>query len=277
MSFKQDDTITITYDTEGVYRVTINTKGNDGTQYINIEHSVEKGWKYLPDKDQIMYEFTNKDVNSMNGNYVTFPEFHTIKGQRLIHMVLNGITIAGAGNIGGVEVPTEKNKPLATRAGIFDLDITMTGDYGLEHSSCSYAYQIEAKSSSGKWTDFNFDLAPHATKKQALTVRLYTNQKRSGEGLDVVMWDRETKQLVPVNDNDTFDMEPIKEGLLKTPRNVRIFFGKCKNGYEFTNTQVSCKKIGTNTLDDLNSDSACGPISEMNETSLGEGKTTFNI
>lgn len=277
MSFKQDDTITITYDTEGVYRVTINTKGNDGTQYINIEHSVEKGWKYLPDKDQIMYEFTNKDVNSMNGNYVTFPEFHTIKGQRLIHMVLNGITIAGAGNIGGVEVPTEKNKSLATRAGIFDLDITMTGDYGLEHSSCSYAYQIEAKSSSGKWTDFNFDLAPHATKKQALTVRLYTNQKRSGEGLDVVMWDRETKQLVPVNDNDTFDMEPIKEGLLKTPRNVRIFFGKCKNGYEFTNTQVSCKKIGTNTLDDLNSDSACGPISEMNETSLGEGKTTFNI
>ena len=276
MSFKQDDTITITYDTEGVYRVTINTKGNDGTQYIHIEHSVEKGWKYLPDKDQIMYEFTNKDVNSMNGNYVTFPEFHTIKGQRLIHMVLNGITIAGAGNIGGVEVPTEINKPLATRAGIFDLDIKMTEDYGLSHKSCSYAYQIQAKSSSGKWTDLNFDLAPHATKEQALTVRLYTNQKRSGEGLDVVMWDRETKQLVPVNDNDTFDMEPIKEGL-KTPRNVRIFFGKCKNGYEFTNNQVSCKKIGTNTLDDSNSDAAWGSISEMNETSLGEGKTTFNI
>ena len=276
MSFKQDDTITITYDTEGVYRVTINTKGNDGTQYINIEHSVEKGWKYLPDKDQIMYEFTNKDVNSISGNYVTFPEFHTIKGQRLIHMVLNGITIAGAGNIGGVEVPTDINTPLATRAGIFDLDIKMTEDYGPSHKSCSYAYQIQAKSPSGKWTDFNFDLAPHATKEQALTVRLYTNQKRSGEGLDVVMWDRENKQLVPVNDNDTFDMEPIKEGF-KTPRNVRIFFGKCKNGYEFTNNQVSCKKIGTNTLDDSNSDSACGPISEMNETSLGEGKTTFNI
>ena len=276
MSFKQDDTITITYDTEGVYRVTINTKGNDGTQYINIEHSVEKGWKYLPDKDQIMYEFTNKDVNSMNGNYVTFPEFHTIKGQRLIHMVLNGITIAGAGNIGGVEVPTDINTPLATRAGIFDLDIKMTEDYGLSHKSCSYAYQIQAKSSSGKWTDLNFDLAPHATKEQALTVRLYTNQKRSGEGLDVVMWDREKRQLVPVNDNDTFDMEPIKEGF-KTPRNVRIFFGKCKNGYEFTNNQVSCKKIGTNTLDDSNSDAAWGSISEMNETSLGEGKTTFNI
>lgn len=276
MSFKQDDTITITYDTEGVYRVTINTKGNDGTQYINIEHSVAEGWKYLPDKDQIMYEFTNKDVNSISGNYVTFPEFHTIKGQRLIHMVLNGITIAGAGNIGGVEVPTDKKTPLATRAGIFDLDITMTEDYGWDHPSCSYAYQIQAKSPSGKWTDFNFDLAPHATKEQALTVRLYTNNKRSGEGLDVVMWDREKRQLVPVNDNDTFDMEPIKEGF-KTPRNVRIFFGKCKNGYEFTNNQVSCKKLGTNTLDDLNSDSACGPISEMNETSLGEGKTTFNI
>ena len=276
ISFKQDDTITITYDTEGVYRVTINTRGNDGTEYIHIEHSVENGWTYLQDKNQIVYEFTNEDVNSMNGNSVTFPEFHTIKGQRLIHMVLNGITIAGAGNIGGVEVPTEINKPLATRAGIFDLDIKMTEDYGLSHKSCSYAYQIQAKSSSGKWTDFNFDLAPHATKEQALTVRLYTNQKRSGEGLDVVMWDREKRQLVPVNDNDTFDMEPIKEGL-KTPRNVRIFFGKCKNGYEFTNQQVSCKKIGTNTLDDSNSDAAWGSISEMNETSLGEGKTTFNI
>lgn len=276
ISFKQDDTITITYDTEGVYRVTINTRGNDGTEYIHIEHSVENGWTYLQDKNQIVYEFTNEDVNSMNGNSVTFPEFHTIKGQRLIHMVLNGITIAGAGNIGGVEVPTEKNTPLATRAGIFDLDIKMTEDYGLSHKSCSYAYQIQAKSSSGKWTDFNFDLAPHATKEQALTVRLYTNQKRSGEGLDVVMWDREKRQLVPVNDNDTFDMEPIKEGL-KTPRNVRIFFGKCKNGYEFTNQQVSCKKIGTNTLDDSNSDAAWGSISEMNETSLGEGKTTFNI
>ena len=275
MSFKQDDTITITYDTEGVYRVTINTKGNDGTEYINIEHSVEEGWKYLKDKDQIMYEFTNKDVNSMNG-YVTFPEFHTIKGQRLIHMVLNGITIAGAGNIGGVEVPTDIKTPLATRAGIFDLDIKMTEDYGPSHKSCSYAYQIQAKSPSGKWTDFNFDLAPHATKEQALTVRLYTNQKRSGEGLDVVMWDRETKQLVPVNDNDTFDMEPIKEGI-KTPRNVRIFFGKCKNGYEFTNNQVSCKKIGINTVVDSNSAAAWGSISEMKETSLGEGKTTFNI
>ena len=68
-----------------------------------------------------------------------------------------------------------------------------------------------------------------------MTVRLYTNQTRSGEGLDVVMWDYEKQALVPVKDNQTIDMDPVTYNGSKNIRQVRIFFAKPKAGYEFTN------------------------------------------
>ena len=37
--FQKDDTVTIVYDKEGVYRVTINRTASDGTEYLNEEHS----------------------------------------------------------------------------------------------------------------------------------------------------------------------------------------------------------------------------------------------
>jgi len=62
----------------------------------------------------------------------------------------------------------------------------------------------------GAVEDYNFNLVPYSTGKQALTARLYTNQRRNSEGLDVVMWDYEKQKLVPVKDNDVIDMDVVK-------------------------------------------------------------------
>ena len=42
INFVKDDTITITYKEQSIYRITINTKDINGEEYINIPHSVAK-------------------------------------------------------------------------------------------------------------------------------------------------------------------------------------------------------------------------------------------
>lgn len=44
-NFQKDDTVTISYDKNGVYRVMINTEDNNGFEYINIEHEFMYGTK----------------------------------------------------------------------------------------------------------------------------------------------------------------------------------------------------------------------------------------
>ena len=93
INFVKDDTITITYKEQSVYRIFINTKDINGEEYINIEHSVAKGWKYLKDQDKIMWTFTPDDVYGISGYNLDIPAFHTKRGYRVIHMVVNGTSI----------------------------------------------------------------------------------------------------------------------------------------------------------------------------------------
>ena len=119
--------------------------------------------------------------------------------------------------------------------------------------------------------------------RQAVTVRLYTNQSRSGEGLDVVMWDYEKQELVPVKDNQTIEMDPVKyQG--KQTRQVRIFFAKPKAGYEFVNGLPNAvgvwygKPHGDDLVEDGRKDDAnAGTIDAMTATSLIRGDNPFNI
>ena len=64
-------------------------------------------------------------------------------------------------------------------------------------------------------------------------MKLYTGSgHRSGDGLDVAMWNPDTKKLDPIHDSDTVNMDSVgslAETLHK--RQVRIFFAKSKNGY----------------------------------------------
>ncbi len=232
ISFKQDDIITITYDEKGVYRVTINTVANDGTEYINIEHSEKNGWHYLDDQKKIEWTFTENDVSWADGS-VQLPVFHTKRGYRLIHMVVNGVTLASGAEDGQREVPLDTgiSNGITTNAGNLSVTTVMESKYTTkrgEEAGCSCAYSINIKDRAGKWKDYNFSLVPHDLENQAMTVRLITDGRRSGEGLDVVMWDPDTQKLIPVNDNDSFDMSPVGTSSvtsLKT-RRVRIFFQK---------------------------------------------------
>ena len=179
--------------------MTINTKDNAGVEYINIPHSKKNGWTYLEDQDKI--EWTFKESDFSNGDYfLRMPEFHVNRVYRLVHMTVNGYTMTSSSNGYYKEVPTSTgtNNELSTSPGSLTIITQMTNEYTSnrgDEKDCSYAYAMRLKVRNGDVEDYNFNLAPYSTGKQALTARLYTDQRRNSEGLDVVMWDYEKRSL----------------------------------------------------------------------------------
>ena len=288
INFVKDDTITITYKEQSVYRIFINTKDINGEEYINIAHSVKNHWQYLKDQDKIMWTFTPDDVSEMSGYNLDIPAFHTNRGYRVIHMVVNGTSIQASSESGVSEVPISKGDSVSSDPGKLSLITKMTDSYTTtrgDEKNCSYEYKMDLKVRTGKFEDYNFTLVPYKEErgKQAVTVRLYTNQTRSGEGLDVVMWDYEKQKLVPVQNNETIDMDPVKYNGTTT-RQVRIFFAKPKAGYEFVNGLQSAVGVmygqphGDNPVGDgKKNDANAGTIDAMTATSLIRGDNSFKI
>ena len=228
-NFQKDDTVTIAYDKEGVYRVTINRTANDGTEYLNEEHS----------KDALNFTFTENDLDAEKA--IDIPVIHTKRGYRLINMAINGTTLEETTDNDG-EIPTEvgPGHGITMDANCGDtsylVTVVMEDSFILhigDEKNCSYAYSIRIKLRKGNWQDINLNLVPYATGQQVLTVKLYTGSgHRSGDGLDVAMWNPDTKKLDPIHDSDTVNMDSVgslAETLHK--RQVRIFFAKSKNGY----------------------------------------------
>lgn len=286
----KDDKITITYEEQSVYRITINTKDINGEEYINIAHSVAKGWQYLEGQDKIMWTFTPDKVSEMSGYELDIPAFHTNRGYRVINMVVNGASIQSTSGSGGREVPINKGDTVSSAPRNLDLTTEMTNSYTSkkdDEKDCSYEYTISLKVRTGKFEDYNFTLVPYKEEhgRQAVTVRLLTDGSRNGEGLDVVMWDYEKQALVPIKDNQTVDMDPVTyEGSKKT-RQVRIFFAKPKAGYTYDAGQagqIAGVSYGRphgadQTLDGRKSDANAGNINDMTATSLKSGKTSYII
>ena len=228
-NFQKDDTVTIAYNKEGVYRVTINRTASDGTEYLNEEHS----------KDALNFTFTEKDLDAERA--IDIPVIHTKRGYRLINMAINGTTLAGTTD-NNVEIPTEEGTGhgITMDANCGDtsylvtvvMEHSFTTHYG-DEKNCSYAYSIKIKLRRGTWQDINLNLVPYKTGQQVLTVKLYTGSgHRSGDGLDVAMWNPDTKKLDPIHDSDTVNMDSVGSGVESLhKRQVRIFFAKSKNGY----------------------------------------------
>ena len=286
----KDDKITITYEEQSVYRITINTKDINGEEYINIALSVAKGWQYLEGQDKIMWTFTPDKVSEMSGYELDIPAFHTNRGYRVINMVVNGASIQSTSGSGGREVPINKGDTVSSAPRNLDLTTEMTNSYTSkkdDEKDCSYEYTISLKVRTGKFEDYNFTLVPYKEEhgRQAVTVRLLTDGSRNGEGLDVVMWDYEKQALVPIKDNQTVDMDPVTyEGSKKT-RQVRIFFAKPKAGYTYdagqagqiTGVSYGRPHGADQTLDGRKSDANAGNINDMTATSLKSGKTSYII
>ena len=228
-NFQKDDTVTIAYDKEGVYRVTINRTASDGTEYLNEEHS----------KKALDFTFTERELDADGA--IDIPVIHTKRGYRLINMAINGTTLAETTD-NHREIPTEKGDGhgITMDANCGDtsylVTVVMEDSFTLhigDEKDCSYAYSIKIKLRRGNWQDINLNLVPYKTGQQVLTVKLYTGSgHRSGDGLDVAMWNPDTKKLDPIHDSNTVNMDSVgslAETLHK--RQVRIFFAKSKNGY----------------------------------------------
>ena len=129
INFVKDDTITITYKEQSIYRITINTKDINGEEYINIPHSVAKGWEYLKGQDKIMWTFKPDDVYEMSGYELDIPAFHTNRGYRVINMVVNGTSIQASSESGVSEVPISKGDGVSSTPGKLSLTTKMTDSY----------------------------------------------------------------------------------------------------------------------------------------------------
>ena len=278
-NFQKDDTVTISYDKNGVYRVMINTEDNNGFEYINIEHSKENGWDYLPEQHKLVWTYTEDKVK-YDGS-IDVPKFHIKRGYRLVHMALNGETVAAADSNKEVPDGVGSNHGVKGHAGelIVNAEITQQYTRNDNEKDCGYEYSFNVQCKDGGRRDFNFNLAPYQTGHQVLTVRLKTDNRRSGEGIDVVMWDPDQRKLVPMKDNDTVNMDPVGEELAVTlkKRQVRIFFAKPKPGYRFAGVGVeSAQPSGGVNTDGGKSRAAVGDLNNMNATSLGK-KGEFEV
>ena len=278
-NFQKDDTVTISYDKKGVYRVMINTEDNNGFEYINIEHSKENGWDYLPEQHKLVWTYTEDKVK-YDGS-IDVPKFHVKRGYRLVHMALNGETVAAADSNKEVPDGVGANNGVKGHAGelIVNAEITQQYTRNDNEKDCGYEYSFNVQCNDGGLRDFTFNLAPYQTGKQVLTVRLKTDNRRSGEGIDVVMWDPDQSKLVPMKDNDTVNMDPVGEALAVTSkkRQVRIFFAKPKPGYRFAGVGVdSAQPSGGVNTDGGKSKAAEGDLNNMNATSLGK-KGEFKV
>ena len=278
-NFQKDDTVTISYDKNSVYRVMINTEDNNGFEYINIEHSKENGWDYLPEQHKLVWTYTEDKVK-YDGS-IDVPKFHIKRGYRLVHMALNGETVAAADSNKEVPDGVGSNHGVKGHAGelIVNAEITQQYTRNDNEKDCGYEYSFNVQCNDGGLRDFTFNLAPYQTGKQVLTVRLKTDNRRSGEGIDVVMWDPDQSKLVPMKDNDTVNMDPVGEALAVTlkKRQVRIFFAKPKPGYRFAGVGVdSAQTSGGVSTDGGKSRAAVGDLNNMNATSLGK-KGEFKV
>lgn len=271
-NFQKDDTVTISYDKNGVYRVMINTEDNNGFEYINIEHSKENGWDYLPEQHKLVWTYTEDKVNYDRS--IDVPKFHVKRGYRLVHMALNGETVAAVDSNKEVPDGVGSNHGVKGHAGelIVNAEITKQYKKNDNEKDCGYEYSFNVQCQDGGLRDFTFNLAPYQTGKQVLTVRLKTDNRRSGEGIDVVMWDSDKNKLVPMRDNDTVNMDPVGEALAVTSkkRQVRIFFAKPKPGYRFAGVGVdSAQTSGGVSTDGGRSRAVVDDLNNMNATSLG--------
>lgn len=276
--FQKDDTITVTYDAEGVYRITINTVDNNGFEYINIEHSEKNEWKYLPEQHKLVWTYTEDQVK-YDGS-IDLPKFHIKRGYRLVHMVLNGETVAAADSNKEVPDGVGSDRGVKGHAGKLIVNAQITKQYKKNDNEkdCGFEYSFNVQCTDGGCRDLDFDLAPYQTGQQVLTVRLKTDNRRSGEGIDVVMWDPDQNKLVPMRDNDTVNMDPVGKGAVpQKKRQVRIFFAKPKPGYRFAGEGVeSAQTSGGVNTDGGKSRAADGDLNNMNATSLGE-KGEFQV
>ena len=274
-NFQKDDTVTIAYDKDGVYRVTINTEDNNGFEYINIEHSKENGWDYLPEQHKLVWTYTEDKVK-YDGS-IDVPKFHIKRGYRLVHMALNGETVAAESSNKEVPDGVGSNNGVKGHAGelIVNAEITKQYTKNDNEKDCGFEYSFNVQCKDGGLRDFTFNLAPYQTGKQVLTVRLKTDNRRSGEGIDVVMWDPDQKKLVPMRDNDTVNMDPVGDALAVSlnKRQVRIFFAKPKPGYRFAGVGVdSAQPSGGVNTDGGKSKAVVDDLNNMSATSLGKPK-----
>lgn len=271
-NFQKDDTVTVAYDKTGVYRVTINRTASDGTEYLNEEHS----------KDALNFTFTENELDADGA--IDIPVIHTKRGYRLINMAINGTTLAETTD-NHREIPTEEGDGhgITMDANCGDTSYlvtvvmehnfnTLLGGLGNE-KDCSYAYSISIKLRKGHWQDINLNLVPYKTGQQVLTVKLYTGSgHRSGDGLDVAMWNPDTKKLDPIHDSDTVNMDSVgslAETLHK--RQVRIFFAKSKNGYS---SPVGAYKVfGNEGSTGGRVIAETGKVYQLSATTMGETGT----
>ena len=270
--FQKDDVVTITYSSEGVFRVNVKETDNDGVTCINTDKTHYSGG-YIND-----FTFMESDVNTYN--VITLPVFHTVRNKRIIALQVNGQTLKVSNSVR--EVPYEKDNPVTVRYAvdkdnIFNIQININDQYKSNlgnEKGCSYEYQLTITKEKGEWRDFNFVPTYYDTGHQVLNLKLLSTVngtlQRSEAGMEVAVWDSDNQTLVEAHDKDTYNMDTT---YLSTRKQVKFFFAKAKPGYVI---DVGASGV-TQTCGDTNvSDSfgSAATIDKLTADYKGKNKST---
>ena len=274
MSFQSDDTVTITYNSEGVYSVHVKETNNNDETCINNDKAHYSG-TYIND-----FTFTESDLQGIDKNTITLPIFHTKRNQRIISFQVNGVTLKVDNS--DREVPWEKGNPVTVRYAIdkdniFKIQINIFDYYTSnlsDEKGCSYAYQLTIEKEKGEWRDFNFIPTYFDTGHQVLSLRLLSTVngrlQRSDAGMEVSVWNSDTQTLEDAHDNDTYNMDTTT---LSTRKQVKFFFAKAKPGYSIDvgACGVSRPAGWTNLSDDFGS---AATIDKLTADYIGKNNST---
>lgn len=271
--FQKDDVITITYSSEGIYRVNVKETNNEGVDCINTDKDHYEG-TYIND-----FTFTESDLEGIDKDTITLPVFHVISTKRIVGFQLNGSFMSDSTT--RREVPVSTSNPLTVRGttskGVFSVQIKLI-DVGIlsKENGCNYGYQLIVKKISGNWDDLNFTPTYGERRTQTLTLRILTQGKdgwvRGGDGVEVAVYnysEDKAEGLEVVHDNDVFSMNPT-HGL--TRKQVKFFFIKANPGYS-----VSIDGARTSGAQQTYPTYAeSGTIDQLNANTLG-GKNITNF
>ena len=224
---------------------------------ISVIFAEQKQYKVFFDPTGIYpSEGTLPDEVSFNKGITTvlLGPFYTKKDTFITELKLNGKDLNVPSGKEVSPIP-QSTKSLTTSIDVngdgqndYEVKITVTGCYEIKDYERQYDISITALNQTiGICEDLNFIPKYEQDQNSSLELRLYVNDKRSGDGVEVIKWTG--KEATPAQQDDGTIYSVRADGDFRK-RSVHLFFFKVKPGYYIADDSDKHPKVTSITSED---------------------------